>query len=100
MNMRIGESEEMRLPVIDRRFEAAASRTNLGTACTSAGLSGLIFARSMAKHAAGKDLANPYIFFTLAHSLGWGTKNPDYMSLVTGAYRLLRNSARASEQHT
>jgi len=62
--------------------------------------SGLIFARRMAAHADGRDLSNPSVFFSLAHSLGWGATRPNYLSFIGGVYTLVRNSARASERRT
>ena len=61
-------------------------------------LSGSIFAKKMANHSSGMDFSNPDTFFALAHSLGWGVTNKGYLNLVGNAYRLLRNSARASER--
>jgi len=62
--------------------------------------SGLIFANKMAGGAGNRNLSDPMIFFSLAHSIAWGTTTPKYISEIMNVYGLFRNSARASERRS
>ncbi len=60
--------------------------------------SGLRFANRMKTNAGSDDLSDPATFFSLAHSLGWGTTNPNYLRSVQGAYLNLRKSAAVTDK--
>jgi hypothetical protein len=62
--------------------------------------SGLIFANTMASVAGKADLSDPVVFFSLAHTHGWGATTPDYVPKRANIYGLFRNSARHSESHS